>query len=239
MRRLRIACLPCRGKKAKCSGTKPSCEQCHKSNLGCVYPEGRARKRTRADMERDHGTAVPSASSEGRRMAPAPPLARPHIDASSNSTLEVNLSSEERARRLSNENGELRAKLARLSSYGQQQTYQDDSSRDVAATWPISTSDVVTGSQQLDSLPQSTGNGAMFEMFASGEGELCLVCFACRPWLIFLFTKCTKVPPHSITLSGPLPLFSILKVVVSVLPMHHRRSTPTACPAYQTLVRTR
>jgi hypothetical protein len=55
--RLRLACLPCRSKKAKCNGDRPSCAQCTRMNLACKWPAGRARKRTRIEMELEHGTA--------------------------------------------------------------------------------------------------------------------------------------------------------------------------------------
>lgn len=53
--RVRLACIPCRAKKAKCSGDKPACTNCVKFRLECAWPDGRKRKRTRKEMEADFG----------------------------------------------------------------------------------------------------------------------------------------------------------------------------------------
>ena len=53
--RVRLACMPCRAKKAKCSGDKPACANCEKGRLACTWPDGRKRKRTRKEMEADFG----------------------------------------------------------------------------------------------------------------------------------------------------------------------------------------
>lgn len=47
--------MPCRAKKAKCSGDKPTCTNCERFRLECTWPEGRKRKRTRKEMEADFG----------------------------------------------------------------------------------------------------------------------------------------------------------------------------------------
>lgn len=47
--------MPCRAKKAKCSGDKPTCSNCDRFRLECTWPEGRKRKRTRKEMEADFG----------------------------------------------------------------------------------------------------------------------------------------------------------------------------------------
>ncbi|ESK95418.1 pathway-specific nitrogen regulator [Moniliophthora roreri MCA 2997] len=50
-KRVPLACLRCRAKRARCSGEKPTCNACQKVNEVCVYPAGRKRKRTRKEME--------------------------------------------------------------------------------------------------------------------------------------------------------------------------------------------
>lgn len=49
--RIKLACLLCRSKKAKCSGDKPRCAQCSRLQLTCLWPDGRRRKRTKREME--------------------------------------------------------------------------------------------------------------------------------------------------------------------------------------------
>jgi hypothetical protein len=65
--RVQLACLWCRSKRVRCSGTKPVCEvcvlrkmktlrgsntqACLKNNVTCEWPSGRRKKRTRKEME--------------------------------------------------------------------------------------------------------------------------------------------------------------------------------------------
>ncbi|ODN82869.1 hypothetical protein, variant 1 [Cryptococcus amylolentus CBS 6039] len=49
--RVQLACFYCRTKRIRCSGTKPTCEACLKVGGGCEWPEGRAKKRTKKEME--------------------------------------------------------------------------------------------------------------------------------------------------------------------------------------------
>ena len=49
--RVQLACFWCRSKRIRCSGTKPICEACSKANVECQWPEGRRKKRTRAEMQ--------------------------------------------------------------------------------------------------------------------------------------------------------------------------------------------
>ncbi|GHJ88959.1 hypothetical protein NliqN6_5361 [Naganishia liquefaciens] len=65
--KVRLACMPCRAKKAKCSGDKPACTNCEKHRLACTWPEGRKRKRTRAEMEADFGKRPVPETSENER----------------------------------------------------------------------------------------------------------------------------------------------------------------------------
>ena len=50
-RRIPLACLKCRARRARCSGQRPTCAGCTKLGCECVYPEGRRRKRTRKEMD--------------------------------------------------------------------------------------------------------------------------------------------------------------------------------------------
>ncbi|KZV71835.1 hypothetical protein PENSPDRAFT_380587 [Peniophora sp. CONT] len=43
------ACESCRGRKTKCSGTRPVCERCQTRGLPCRYPESKAQARRRGD----------------------------------------------------------------------------------------------------------------------------------------------------------------------------------------------
>lgn len=56
--------MPCRAKKAKCSGDKPACTNCEKFRLECTWPDGRKRKRTRKEMEADFGKRPALATAE-------------------------------------------------------------------------------------------------------------------------------------------------------------------------------
>ncbi|TYJ53359.1 hypothetical protein B9479_006019 [Cryptococcus floricola] len=49
--RVQLACFYCRTKRIRCSGTKPTCEACLKVGGDCEWPEGRAKKRTKKEME--------------------------------------------------------------------------------------------------------------------------------------------------------------------------------------------
>ncbi|KAL5513453.1 hypothetical protein ACEPAH_3852 [Sanghuangporus vaninii] len=50
-RRVPLACLRCRAKRVRCSGTRPRCKACETADVDCQWPEGRRRKRTRREME--------------------------------------------------------------------------------------------------------------------------------------------------------------------------------------------
>ncbi|KAG6815881.1 hypothetical protein H0H87_010523 [Tephrocybe sp. NHM501043] len=52
-KRVSLACLRCRTKRARCSGDKPVCRACEKAKEECVWPTGRRRKRTRKEMEEE------------------------------------------------------------------------------------------------------------------------------------------------------------------------------------------
>ncbi|KAL1743827.1 fungal-specific transcription factor domain-containing protein [Schizophyllum fasciatum] len=52
-KRVRLACHRCRAKRARCSGDRPVCRACEKTNDECTWPSGRKRKRTRREMEAD------------------------------------------------------------------------------------------------------------------------------------------------------------------------------------------
>lgn len=56
--------MPCRAKKAKCSGDKPACTNCERGRLACTWPDGRKRKRTRKEMEADFGKRPALATAE-------------------------------------------------------------------------------------------------------------------------------------------------------------------------------
>ncbi|WVQ70547.1 hypothetical protein IAR50_000066 [Cryptococcus sp. DSM 104548] len=49
--RVQLACFYCRTKRIRCSGSKPKCEACLKAGGECEWPEGRAKKRTKKEME--------------------------------------------------------------------------------------------------------------------------------------------------------------------------------------------
>ncbi|WVN89632.1 uncharacterized protein L203_104861 [Cryptococcus depauperatus CBS 7841] len=61
--RVLLACFYCRGKRVRCSGTKPRCEVCMKANVECEWPAARAKKRTKKEMEE---------ARRAERMAPGP-----------------------------------------------------------------------------------------------------------------------------------------------------------------------
>ncbi|PVU96757.1 hypothetical protein BB559_002267 [Furculomyces boomerangus] len=44
-KRVTQACVPCRKKKTKCNGSKPTCHSCQKKELSCFYSEKRKRGR--------------------------------------------------------------------------------------------------------------------------------------------------------------------------------------------------
>ncbi|KAF8057613.1 fungal-specific transcription factor domain-containing protein [Lyophyllum atratum] len=52
-KRVALACLRCRTKRARCSGDKPVCRACAKAREECEWPVGRRRKRTRREMEEE------------------------------------------------------------------------------------------------------------------------------------------------------------------------------------------
>ncbi|KAG6828958.1 hypothetical protein H0H92_006185 [Tricholoma furcatifolium] len=52
-KRVSLACLRCRTKRARCSGDKPVCRACEKAKEECIWPTGRRRKRTRKEMEEE------------------------------------------------------------------------------------------------------------------------------------------------------------------------------------------
>ncbi|KAF9267220.1 hypothetical protein L218DRAFT_1074512 [Marasmius fiardii PR-910] len=52
-KRVSLACMRCRTKRARCSGEKPTCSACQKAGEECTWPAGRKRKRTRREMEEE------------------------------------------------------------------------------------------------------------------------------------------------------------------------------------------
>ncbi|KAG5652111.1 hypothetical protein H0H81_006285 [Sphagnurus paluster] len=52
-KRVALACMRCRTKRARCSGDKPVCRACEKAKEECLWPSGRRRKRTRREMEEE------------------------------------------------------------------------------------------------------------------------------------------------------------------------------------------
>ncbi|KAG5721563.1 hypothetical protein E4T56_gene13052 [Termitomyces sp. T112] len=74
-KRVSLACLRCRTKRARCSGDKPVCRACEKAKEECVWPSGRRRKRTRKEMEeeeRRERLASSAADSMGYRARRTP-----------------------------------------------------------------------------------------------------------------------------------------------------------------------
>ncbi|KAG6867923.1 hypothetical protein C0993_009517 [Termitomyces sp. T159_Od127] len=72
-KRVSLACLRCRTKRARCSGDKPVCRACEKAKEECIWPSGRRRKRTRKEMEEEErrerlaSSAADSLGYRGRR----------------------------------------------------------------------------------------------------------------------------------------------------------------------------
>ncbi|KAK4230293.1 sterol uptake control protein 2 [Podospora fimiseda] len=90
-RRVRQACQNCHSKKARCSGTMPSCDRCRTQNLECVYrpgkralppllsPNGALSPETTAVVE--DGTSSPSVVALDDHLEPDEVLARRAFDA--------------------------------------------------------------------------------------------------------------------------------------------------------------
>ncbi|KAI0032834.1 hypothetical protein K488DRAFT_85508 [Vararia minispora EC-137] len=68
------ACENCRGRKTKCSGTRPVCERCATRGLPCRYPESKAQARRREAAVND----APAASTTPTASASAPNLSPNH-----------------------------------------------------------------------------------------------------------------------------------------------------------------
>ncbi|KAK4160595.1 hypothetical protein QBC43DRAFT_325250 [Cladorrhinum sp. PSN259] len=89
-RRVRQACQNCHAKKARCSGTMPSCDRCRTQKLGCVYRPG---KRSLPPMlspsgalspetpTAEDGTTSPSVAALDDHLEPDETLARRAFDA--------------------------------------------------------------------------------------------------------------------------------------------------------------
>lgn len=90
-RRVRQACQSCHAKKARCSGTVPSCDRCHAQHLECVYrpgkrslpallSPGRALSPDSPSLD-DSRTTSPSVVAAADRLEPDEALARRAFDA--------------------------------------------------------------------------------------------------------------------------------------------------------------
>jgi hypothetical protein len=50
-KRIRLACLPCRKKKVRCSGGRPSCALCVRIGRSCIYAEEELGNRTQNESQ--------------------------------------------------------------------------------------------------------------------------------------------------------------------------------------------
>ncbi|KAJ7736742.1 fungal-specific transcription factor domain-containing protein [Mycena maculata] len=69
-KRVPLACHRCRAKRARCSGEKPVCKACFKSEEECVWPSGRKRKRTRREMEEEERKEREAAAATNAPITP-------------------------------------------------------------------------------------------------------------------------------------------------------------------------
>ncbi|KAK7036707.1 hypothetical protein VNI00_011372 [Paramarasmius palmivorus] len=68
-KRVPLACLRCRAKRARCSGEKPTCNACQKVGEVCTWPAGRKRKRTRREMEEEERREREAAVAQAQAQA--------------------------------------------------------------------------------------------------------------------------------------------------------------------------
>ncbi|KAF9258267.1 hypothetical protein L218DRAFT_934964 [Marasmius fiardii PR-910] len=97
-----LACFRCRGRKAKCDDAQP-CTACARSNVECMRPTGRRKKRTRSDFDRTAAEGIEyygrvydydtSTYRDDRRLENPPKHMRPAVYVDSSTYQEANYNS--------------------------------------------------------------------------------------------------------------------------------------------------
>ncbi|KAH7146605.1 hypothetical protein B0J13DRAFT_473461 [Dactylonectria estremocensis] len=94
-RRIRRACIACRKRKARCSGTNPSCTQCSQREIACQYagPEQAEVVKSMSSQRLQTSHNISTAPVDGQELSPLHTLQRSHSDGPSMSGTLASLNS--------------------------------------------------------------------------------------------------------------------------------------------------